>query len=93
MRRMSESTLLREVRDRRSLPSPRRRRAIRLDAGTSQAALAAEIHRRTGLGCTPEAIGNYEAGRRTPRGLVLMAYAELLRELERELQGGPDAAA
>ncbi len=90
---MTESTLLREVRDRRSLPSPSRRRAIRTDAGTSQAALAAEIHRRTGLSCTPEAIGNYEAGRRTPRGLVLMAYADVLRELEHELRGGGSDAA
>lgn len=92
MRPMTESLLLRELRDRRNLPSPARRRAIRVDAGTSQAAIAAEIQRRAGIGCTAEAIGNYEAGRRTPRGLLLQTYAEILRDLESELRGGPDAA-
>jgi DNA-binding transcriptional regulator YiaG len=62
---------------RRRLPAPAMRRAIRVAAGLTQAELAsclpAPVHRET--------VARWEAGVRTPRGELLLAYVQLLDEL------------
>lgn len=62
----------------RELPGPALRRAIREDAGLSQADLAEP------LGVTRAAVCRWETGDRRPRGRLLVAYAELLQTLRRE---------
>lgn len=57
----------------RPLPPAATCRALREGAGLSRAALA-EV-----LGVTPQAIANYEQGKRVPRGELRAAYLEALR--------------
>ena len=69
--------LLTEVRARAGIPSPRLARAIRESAGVSQVRMAREmgVHRLT--------IARWESGARRPRGAQLVAYAQLLADLQR----------
>lgn len=64
------------LRVRRDLPSPEQRRDLRQGAGLSQSALAEAI------GVTPQAVSYWEAGLRTPRGVLLDRYVEALRALQ-----------
>lgn len=73
------AALMQQVRDRRDLPPPTVRRAIREAAGVSSQAVA------QALGVTRQAVDNWERGRRSPRPPHLSAYAELLRTLAREV--------
>ena len=57
-------------------PAPRIARAIRITAGVSQAAMAAE------LGCHRTTVNRWEMYARRPRGELAKRYAALLRELE-----------
>lgn len=57
------------------LPTPRRRRRIRLDAGLSQAALGAQA------GISQAAIAQYEKGISKPTGERLIRYVEALEAL------------
>ena len=72
-------TLLEEVRQAKTLPSPRSARLIRLAAGVSQERMAAElgVHRMT--------IHRWETGARTPQGPYRVAYAQLLDGLREEM--------
>jgi transcriptional regulator with XRE-family HTH domain len=56
------------------------RRAIRVSRGLTQADVAEclSVHRET--------VARWEAGTRTPRGQVLVAYVELLNELRGDQQ-------
>lgn len=72
------SAILDEVRDRRDLPTPGMRRAIRESAGLS----LTDVARVTGV--SRQAVAAWEAGKATPARPHLSAYAELLRELQRE---------
>lgn len=69
--------LLDEVRRSRRLPPPPMRREIRKAANLSQARLAQElrVHRVS--------VARWEAGTRTPKGEMRVAYADLLDELQR----------
>lgn len=69
------SELLEEIRIRRQLPSRAMARAIRLEAGISQATLAHAI------GVHPVTVTRWELGTRRPRGRILVAYVEALNEL------------
>jgi DNA-binding transcriptional regulator YiaG len=60
------------ARARRRLPEPRLRRSIRKDAGLTLASVA------DALGVTLTTVARWERGERTPRGSLLIAYAELL---------------
>lgn len=62
----------------RELPGPSLRRAIREDAGLSQADVAEP------LGVTRAAVSRWETGGRRPRGALLVAYSELLQTLRRD---------
>ena len=62
----------------RELPGPSLRRAIREDAGLSQADVAGPLH------VTRAAVSRWETGERRPRGDLLIAYSELLQTLRRE---------
>jgi HTH-type transcriptional regulator/antitoxin MqsA len=73
------TAILEEVRDRRDLPSPAMRRAIRLSAGLS----LADVGKVAG-GVSRQAVAAWEAGKAIPTGEHLTAYARLLRELQRE---------
>lgn len=64
------------LRAKHALPSPSLRRAIRENAGASQADLA-EV-----LGVQQRTVGRWEAGRNTPQGRHLVAYVELLAKLQ-----------
>jgi transcriptional regulator with XRE-family HTH domain len=68
-------TLIDEIRARRRLPPPEKRREIRRAAGVSAARVAAEVkvHRSTVI--------RWESGEQEPRGSALERYADLLREL------------
>ena len=77
------SALLEEVREYRRLPSPEQRRAIRLKAHVSQEAIA------NALGVHRVSVARWEMGTRVPRRKVRLAYAKLLEELRRELEGEP----
>lgn len=61
----------------RHLPTPAMRRAIRVEAGLTQEDVAEplEVQRET--------VSRWEAGKRTPRGRLLIQYAELLAEIQR----------
>jgi DNA-binding XRE family transcriptional regulator len=74
-------TIAEIARTRRDLPSPAMRRAIREDAGVSQAMIGRD------LGVSRQAVCRWEAGTRNPRGELAGAYARLLRELQEV--GGP----
>lgn len=65
-------TIATEIRARRRLPTPAMARELRLAAGLSQARVARE------LGVTSVTVSRWEAGDRTPRGDLLVAYADLL---------------
>jgi transcriptional regulator with XRE-family HTH domain len=69
------SGLLDEVCIRRQLPSRALARAIRMEAGISQATLAHAI------GVHPVTVTRWELGTRRPRGRILVAYVEALNEL------------
>ncbi len=72
-------TLLDRGRSRkRGLPAPPVRRHLREQAGLSQVDVAAF------LGVSRPAVTRYENGRRTPRGVLLERYQELLDRLTRE---------
>ena len=63
----------------RRLPSPALRKAIRSDAGVSQARLATE------LGVHRVSVARWECGARDPRGELRKRYTDLLEELQREV--------
>lgn len=73
---MSAQDLL-ERAERRMLPPPITRRAIRIAAGVQVAEVAEE------LGICRQAVYKYEDGTREPRGQLRERYAELLRALKR----------
>ncbi|HEY3715127.1 MAG TPA: helix-turn-helix transcriptional regulator [Jatrophihabitantaceae bacterium] len=60
---------------RRLLPPPPDRRRIRLDAGASQAEVAAES------GVNQSSVHRWELGTTTPRGSHLVAYVDVLLRL------------
>lgn len=60
---------------RRDLPSPAERRALREAADLSQEGLARIV------GATRQAISHWEAGIRTPRGVMLDRYVQALNAL------------
>lgn len=70
--------LLERARDRRTLPPPAIRRALRQEAGLSLSEVAEALH------VSDEAVRHWEAGRRRPRPEHLQAYAQLLRGLQRD---------
>lgn len=74
---------LAQVRHRRSLPAPVKRRWLRIRAGLSQAVVAES------LGCTSATISRYEAGTRSPQRDMLERYARVLERLTRAGSGGP----
>jgi DNA-binding transcriptional regulator YiaG len=71
--------LTREALTARRLPSPALARAIRNEAGVSQARLAEElgVHRVT--------VARWEIGSRRPRGRLRLAYVDVLEELQRNV--------
>lgn len=68
------------------LPDRWRCRAIREAAGLSRPALAARV------GCSLNAVVQWERGERTVSGKYLIAYLNLLAELEREAELSKRAA-
>ncbi|MEV4863104.1 MULTISPECIES: helix-turn-helix transcriptional regulator [Streptomyces] len=76
---MTETTVAERIRTfrrvRPDLPAPAERRAIRVAAGLTQAAVADAV------GVTPQAVALWESGRRTPRGNLLGRYAEAIRAM------------
>jgi DNA-binding XRE family transcriptional regulator len=75
---METITLKDELRARRELPGPDRRRELRKAAGVTLDALAREV------GVTRQCIGHWEAGRRYPRSPGLQRYVAALRLLQEE---------
>lgn len=73
------AALLREVREKRELPSPDAARLIRQAAKVSQARMAAA------LGINRATLSRWESGQIRPRGDQLSRYLRLLNELQREL--------
>jgi transcriptional regulator with XRE-family HTH domain len=67
--------LVKLVRERRDLPPPAMRRAIRESADLSLDQVA------NALGVSRQAVSHWEQGARDPRPEHLRAYAKLLREL------------
>ena len=57
------------------------RRAIRLDRKLTQQDIADTITANVGRKVYRETVARWEAGDRTPRGDLLLAYVELLDEL------------
>jgi transcriptional regulator with XRE-family HTH domain len=74
------SSLVREVRTQRPLPSRALARAIREAAGVSQARLAAE------LGVDRVTVARWELGIRRPRGKRAAVYATLLAQLQEAVE-------
>ncbi|NRG40374.1 helix-turn-helix transcriptional regulator [Rathayibacter sp. VKM Ac-2835] len=74
---MTNTEVIAEARAHATLPPPPLARAIREAAGLSQARMA------VALDVTPITICRWEGGTRTPRRQHLVAYAALLRELQR----------
>ena len=70
------AAVLEKARTLRELPTPKRRRAIRLRAGLVQQDVA------DALGVTREAVAKWETGDRAPRGELLQAYVALLQQLQ-----------
>lgn len=70
--------LLSRGRMRRALPVPAVRRLLRERAGLSQAAVA-DV-----MGVSRPAFTRWELGQRTPRGVILERYVELLDRLASE---------
>jgi len=68
-----------EIRSTKNLPAPATARMIRVTAGVSQARMAEElgVHRMT--------VVRWERGSRRPRGAARVRYAELLRDIQREM--------
>jgi transcriptional regulator with XRE-family HTH domain len=66
---------LAEIRSRLNLPPPEIRRAVRVSAGVTQAAVA------RACGVDRATVCRWEAGNRTPRGGHLRAYLLVLGEL------------
>ena len=64
---------------RRRLPAPAMRRAIRTGAGLSLRHIAEAIG-----GVSPQAVGLWEAGERTPSERLLPAYVAVLERLSAE---------
>jgi DNA-binding transcriptional regulator YiaG len=79
------SGLVAEVQEALSLPAPPVARAIREAARVTQARLAAEldVHELT--------VHRWEAGTRTPRGDLRLAYARLLRDLDEAARPARDS--
>lgn len=75
---METASLVQRVQDRRSLPPPAMRRAIREAAHLSLGEVGEEV------GVTAQAVSKWELGERFPRREHLHRYAELLRLLLRE---------
>lgn len=75
------SNLMSEVEARASLPTPAVARAIREHAGASQENLARAV------GVTRMSVCRWEKGTHRPRGLHLLAYAAVLRDLQRVAGG------
>jgi len=75
LRTVMPAPIAAKVLARRRLPVPAMRRAIRLDAGLTQADVAET------MGVHRESVARWEAGARTPRGRTLVAYVDLLDEL------------
>ena len=71
--------LTEEVLHARRLPPPSVAKAVRREAGVSQGRVASElgVHRVT--------VARWEMGTRAPRGIIRLAYADLLEELQREV--------
>jgi transcriptional regulator with XRE-family HTH domain len=67
---------------RRQLPPPSVRRALRLEAGLALADVAEAV------GCTRQAVANWESGTSQPRGRNVTSYVAVLSMLRREL-GAP----
>jgi len=80
MQKVAVEEELRRSRQRRTLPGPTSRRALREWAGLSQGAVARL------LGVTSSAVCRWESGRRTPRGAVLEDYARLLVRFAEEMK-------
>jgi DNA-binding XRE family transcriptional regulator len=74
------SDLMADVRDSLALPGPEVRRRIRVAAGIARARLATE------LGVHLQTVVRWEAGTREPRGELRVAYARLLRDLDRTVR-------
>jgi DNA-binding transcriptional regulator YiaG len=72
--------ILTELRERKSLPTPHRRREIRRTVGLSQRTLAEAI------GTSRSSLARWEAGAAWPRGAELQHYVRLLERLEIEAQ-------
>jgi DNA-binding XRE family transcriptional regulator len=72
----TSSDWLEVVRERRDLPAPAMREAIRKSAGLSQEAAAAIF------GVTRQAFAAWEKGDSEPRPQHLLAYARFLRQLQ-----------
>ena len=64
------------VKDRRALPSPEMRRAIRKAAGLTHEDLAGPLQ------VSRQAVAHWEAGTRRPRPRHLAGYVDLLRRLQ-----------
>jgi DNA-binding transcriptional regulator YiaG len=75
------SALIDEVRQGQRLPAPRLAAAIRVAAGVTQGRLAEE------LGVHRVSVARWESGARKPRGKMRAAYARVLEDLKRELEG------
>ena len=65
----------RQLRQRRELPPPDERRALRVNAGATLQQVAGPV------GVSPQTIWDYENGRSSPRGLKLERYLAVLRVL------------
>jgi DNA-binding transcriptional regulator YiaG len=79
---MDPEAMTKKLHARRALPPPAQRRAIRQAAGASQADLAGA------LGVTQETVSRWERGERSPSGVLVSEYVELLRLLSREALDG-----
>ncbi len=75
---VTEQSLRQRAAMKRGLPPPTLRRALRQAAGLTLEDVARLV------GCTPQAVDHWEAGRREPSGRFLAGYVEAL-QLAREL--------
>lgn len=72
----SAADLVQRSRD-RQLPAPSLRRPLREAAGLTLDEIAQYV------GCTRQAVAYWESGERQPRGAFLVAYADVLREMQK----------